>query len=80
MKVRSSNDITDNVLPDTCTIAIVNLADVPAGILPDEPPGPFPRSDLARFGDFRSSMHAVRTGCVGRRKETGWAVAGKRME
>ena len=62
---------------DTCTLAIADIADLPRGILPNEPPGPFPRSDLARFNDIRSSFVAVRAGCLGRRKELGWAVTGK---
>lgn len=63
---------------DLCTIAIVNLADIPRGILPSQPPGPFPRSDLGRFTDFRTAIVAVRAGCLGRRKEVGWAVSGTR--
>ena len=61
----------------TCTLAIANIADIPKGILPNEPPGPFPRSDWADFSDFRSPMMAVRAGCLGRRKQLGWAVSGK---
>ena len=63
--------------PDSCTLAIANLADIPSGILPDEPPGPFPRSDLARFTDIRLSMVAVRAGCLGKKRKSGWAVVGK---
>ena len=62
--------------PDLCTITIANLADIPRGILPSQPPGPFPWSDLARFSDFRNTILAVRAGCLGRRKEVGWAVTG----
>ena len=62
--------------PDSCTLAIVNIVDVPNGILPVEPPGPFPRSDLGRFSEIRKPMIAVRAGCLGRRKEAGWAIAG----
>ena len=61
----------------SCTIAIANLANIPKGILPREPPGPFPRSDLARFNEFTRPMSAVRANCLGRRKELGWAPAGK---
>ena len=63
--------------PDSCTLAIANVADIPRGILPDEPPGPFPRSDLARFSQIRNSMILVRSGCLGRKKKSGWAVVGK---
>lgn len=62
---------------DSCTLAIANLADIPRGILPDEPPGPFPRSDLARFNNIRLSMMAVRAGCLRRENKSGWAIVGK---
>lgn len=62
---------------DSCTLAIANLADIPSGILPEEPPGPFPRSDLARFNDIRLSMIAVRAGCLGKKNKSGWAIVGK---
>ena len=62
---------------DTCTIVIANIADIPRGILPKEPPGPFPRSDSARFDEIRNRMVAVRAGCLEERKEVGWAVSGK---
>ncbi|KAF6218772.1 hypothetical protein HO133_005315 [Letharia lupina] len=63
----------------SCTVALANLADIPIGILPTEPPGPFPRSDLGRFVDFRSPIIAVRTGCLGMRKEVGWAAVGRQQ-
>lgn len=64
-------------IKNSCTIAIANIADIPKGILPNEPPGPFPLSDLGRFSDFRLPISVVRAGCLGEKKELGWAVTGK---
>ena len=63
--------------PDSCTIVIANLVDLPRGILPTEPPGPYPRSDIARYLDFRGPLTGVRSYCLGRKKKSGWTVAGK---
>ena len=41
-----------------------------------EPPGPFPRSDLGSFSDFRRPIIAVRSNCVIRKQVVGWAVTG----
>ena len=62
---------------DSCTIVIANLADLPRGILPREPPGPFPRSDVARYLDFRGPLTGVRSYCLGKLKKSGWTVTGK---
>ena len=62
---------------DSCTLVIANLVDLPRGILPNEPPGPFPRSDVARYLDFRGPLTGVRSYCLGRKKKSGWTVAGK---
>ncbi|KAM0794857.1 hypothetical protein BDR22DRAFT_639213 [Usnea florida] len=61
---------------NSCTIALVTIAEVPGGVLPMEPPGPFPRSDLGSFSDFRRPIIAVRGNCVIRRQLVGWAVTG----
>ena len=62
---------------DSCTLVIANLVDLPRGILPNEPPGPFPRSDVAKYLDFRGPLIGVRSECLGRKKQSGWTVAGK---
>ena len=62
---------------DSCTLVIANLVDLPRGILPKEPPGPFPRSDMASYHDFRAPLTALRAFCLGQKKKSGWAVAGK---
>ena len=61
----------------SCTIAIVNIVDIPRGILPAQSSEPVPRSDVGQFGDFKNSMTALRRRCVGEEKQAGWAVAGK---
>ena len=62
---------------DSCTLVIANLVDLPRGILPREPPGPFPRSDMASYQDFRGPLTSLRSFCLGQKKKSGWAVAGK---
>lgn len=62
---------------DACTLVIANLVDLPSGILPNERPGPFPRSDVARYLDFRGPLTGVRSYCLGKKKKSGWTVAGK---
>ena len=52
------------------------MAEVPRGILPMEPPGPFPRSDLGTFSDFRRPIIAVRSNCVIKENRVGWAMTG----
>ena len=71
-----TGSLTNHCL-DSCTIAIANMADIPKGILPDQPPGPFPKSDVGRFHDLRASIKAVRLGCLARKQASGYAIAGK---
>lgn len=63
--------------PGSCTIAIVNIVDIPRGILPAQSSEPVPRSDAGQLGDFKDSIVALRGRCVGEEKQAGWAVAGK---
>lgn len=83
IKSESTEHLVDNFMslitrrPGSCTIAIANIADIPRGILPNQSPGPFPRSDLGRFADFRLPISTVRANCLGRRKMLGWAAVGK---
>lgn len=63
--------------PGSCTIAIVNIVDIPRGSLPAESSGPVPRSDAGKLDDFKESMVALRGRCVGEENQAGWAVAGK---
>ena len=44
-----------------------------------EPPGPFPRSDLGSFSDFRRPIIAVRGNCVIKDNLVGWAVTGMKF-
>ena len=62
---------------DSCTLLIASLVDLPRGILPQEPPGPFQRSDVARYRDFRGPLIGLRSFCLGQKKMSGWTVAGK---
>lgn len=63
--------------PGSCTIAIVNIVDIPRGILPAQSSEPVPRSDAGQLSDFRIPMMGLRGQCVGEEKQAGWAVAGK---
>ena len=62
---------------ESCTLLIANLVDLPRGILPKEPPGPFQRSDIARYQDFRGPLTGLRSFCLGMMKKSGWTLAGK---
>lgn len=61
---------------NSCTIALVTMAEVPRGILPMEPRRPFPRSDLGTFSGFRRPVIAVRGICVIKENRVGWAKTG----
>ena len=77
--VRIGRQVTSLIMCylDSCTLVIANLVDLPRGILPNEPPGPFPRSDIAKYLDFRGPLTGVRSFCLGQKKKSGWTVAGK---